>query len=140
MLPTRLVFIKPAFIYQHLLGVKINCLQKKWREPEKITDVPVHVERVTCLVRRKYTRLQGILPIQLVTARKNDDLAPVDKISIICCALNTLSVYCASSSKYLDPFGVYQYSIRCHGKKMSGDWQLRIHKLYGLYFHSICSM
>lgn len=41
------------------------------------------MEIVTCLVRRKYTRLQGILPIQLVTARKNDDLAPVDKIAII---------------------------------------------------------
>ena len=58
----------------------------------KIANVRIHVERVIGLVRRKYSILQGILPIQLVTARRGDDLAPIDKIiTTICCALTNLS-------------------------------------------------
>ena len=60
-------------------------------ETRKIANVRIHVERVIGLVRRKYTILQGILPIQLVTARQGDDLAPIDKIAIVCCALTNLS-------------------------------------------------
>ena len=60
-------------------------------ETRKIANVRIHVERVIGLVCRKYTILQGILPIQLVTARQGDDLAPIDKIAIVCCALTKLS-------------------------------------------------
>ncbi|XP_068680166.1 uncharacterized protein [Montipora foliosa] len=59
-------------------------------ETRKIANVRIHVERVIGLVRRKYTILEGILPIQLVTARRGDNLAPIDKIAIICCALTNL--------------------------------------------------
>ena len=65
-------------------------------ETRKIANVRIHVfdvERVIVigLVCRKYTILQEILPIQLVTARRGDDLAPIDKIAIVCCALTNLS-------------------------------------------------
>ena len=49
------------------------------------------MERVIGLVRRKYSILQGIFPIQLVTAWQGGDLAPIDIIAIICCALTNLS-------------------------------------------------
>ena len=64
---------------------------KEVEETRKIANVRIHVERVIGLVRRKYSILQGILPIQLVTARRGGDLAPIDKIAIICCALTNLS-------------------------------------------------
>lgn len=60
-------------------------------ETRKIANVRIHVERVIGLVRRKYTILQGTLPIQLLTARQGDDLAPTDKIAIVCCVLTNLS-------------------------------------------------
>ena len=60
-------------------------------ETRKIANVRIHVERVIGLVWRKYTTLQGILPIQLVTAEQGDDVAPIAKIAIICSALTNLS-------------------------------------------------
>ena len=60
-------------------------------ETRKFANVRIHVERVIGLVRRKYTILQGTLPIQLLTARRGDDLVPTDKIAIVCCALTNLS-------------------------------------------------
>lgn len=60
-------------------------------ETRKIANVRIHVERVIGLVRRKYTILQGTLPIQLLTARQGDDFAPTDKIAIVCCVLTNLS-------------------------------------------------
>ena len=64
---------------------------KDVEETRKIANVRIHVERVIGLVRRKFTMLQSILPVALVTARKGDNLAPIDKIAIICCALTNLS-------------------------------------------------
>lgn len=64
---------------------------KDVEETRKIANVRIHVERVIGLVRRKFTMLQSILPVALVTARQGDNLAPIDKIAIICCALTNLS-------------------------------------------------
>ena len=60
-------------------------------QTRKIANVRIHVERVIGLVRRKYTILQCILPIQTITARPGDTLAPIDKIANVCCALTNLS-------------------------------------------------
>ncbi|XP_022791695.1 uncharacterized protein LOC111330949 isoform X2 [Stylophora pistillata] len=60
-------------------------------QTRKIANVRIHVERVIGLVHRKYTILQEILPIQLVTVRQGDDLAPIDKIAATCCALTNIS-------------------------------------------------
>ncbi|XP_066303870.1 uncharacterized protein [Branchiostoma lanceolatum] len=57
----------------------------------KIANVRIHVERVIGLVRRKYTILQSTLPIPLVKSKPNDALAPIDKITRVCCALTNLS-------------------------------------------------
>ena len=64
---------------------------KDVEETRKIANVRIHAERVIGLVRRKYTILQGTLPIQLLTAQRGDDLAPTDKIAIVCCVLTNLS-------------------------------------------------
>ena len=73
-------------------GIYSRLPAKEVEETRKIANVRIHVERIIGLVRRKYSILQGILPIQLVTARRGDDLAPIDKvIAIICCALTNLS-------------------------------------------------
>ncbi|XP_022806305.1 uncharacterized protein LOC111343402 [Stylophora pistillata] len=60
-------------------------------ETRKIANVRIHVERVIGLVRRKYTILQTILPIEFVTARHGKAEAPIDKIARVCCALTNLS-------------------------------------------------
>lgn len=54
-----------------------NCLQRKKRRQGKL-QWRIHVERVIGLVRREYTILQGILPIQIVKVKQGGDLAPVD--------------------------------------------------------------
>ncbi|XP_035678171.1 uncharacterized protein LOC118416983 isoform X1 [Branchiostoma floridae] len=57
----------------------------------KIANVRIHVERVIGLVRRKYSVLQSTLPIPLVKSKPGDALAPIDKITRVCCALTNLS-------------------------------------------------
>jgi len=57
----------------------------------KIANVRIHVERVIGLVRRKYSILQSILPIESVMAKEGQRLAPIDKIARVCCALTNLS-------------------------------------------------
>ena len=60
-------------------------------ETRKIANVRIHVERVIGLVRRKYVILQSILPTELVKAKPGESLAPIDKITRVCCALTNLS-------------------------------------------------
>ncbi|XP_028515656.1 uncharacterized protein LOC114575292 [Exaiptasia diaphana] len=60
-------------------------------ETRKIANVRIHVERVIGLVRRKYTILQTILPIEFVSAKQGQTEAPIDKIARVCCALTNLS-------------------------------------------------
>ena len=56
----------------------------------KIASVRIHVERVIGLLRRKYKILQGILPIDLLIKKDTNDLASIDKIIVVCCALTNL--------------------------------------------------
>ena len=60
-------------------------------DTRKIANVRIHVERVIGLVRRKYTILQSILPVEMVTSKRNENMAPIDKVAIVCCALTNLS-------------------------------------------------
>lgn len=71
----------------------------------KIANVRIHVERVIGLVRRKYIILQSILPIETITAKTGDRLAPIDKIVSVCCALTNLS-------DSIIPFDWYQLLCR----------------------------
>jgi len=53
-----------------------------------IANVRIHVERVIGCVRQKYSILQGTLPIDFVSKRKEDDTPIIDRIVRVCCALN----------------------------------------------------
>lgn len=67
----------------------------------KIAHLRIHVERVIGLLRRKYTILQSVLPIEMLTKRSDNDKAPIDEIVGVCCALTNLSksiVVCPGSS------------------------------------------
>ena len=58
-------------------------------ETRKIANVCIHVERVIGLVRRKYLLLQSrALPIEYMYTAPGQTLALIDKIGIVCCALN----------------------------------------------------
>ena len=55
-----------------------------------IANVRIHVEHVIGSVWQKYPILQGTLPIDFVSKRKQDDIPLIDRIVRICCALNNL--------------------------------------------------
>jgi len=55
-----------------------------------IANVRNHVERVIGSVRQRYTILQGILPIDLLSSRKGKEIPLVDRMIHVCCALNNL--------------------------------------------------
>ena len=55
-----------------------------------IANVRIHIERVIGCVRQKYSILQGTLPIDFVTVRKEESSPQVDRIVRVCCALNNL--------------------------------------------------
>jgi hypothetical protein len=55
-----------------------------------IAHLRIHVERVIGLVRRKYRILKSILPVEHLTVREGQELAPIDKIVGVCCALTNL--------------------------------------------------
>ena len=52
-----------------------------------IANVRIHVERVIGLVRQKYSILRGILPIEFLSTKPNENSPPIDKIIRICCSL-----------------------------------------------------
>ena len=56
----------------------------------KIASSRVHVERVIGNVRRKYTILQGTLPVDYLTKSKDSGLTAIDKLVTVCCALTNL--------------------------------------------------
>ena len=56
----------------------------------KIASLRVHVERVIGNVRRKYTSLQGTLPVDYLTKPKDSSITTIDKIVTVCCALTNL--------------------------------------------------
>ena len=108
-------------LYQAHLQIPAFTIGKKQLSAEeveqtrKIANVRIHVERMIGLVRRKYTIFQEILPIQLVTARQGDDLAPIDKSAVACCALTNISECLCLLIRVFRPFvGVsifYQLSL-----------------------------
>lgn len=56
---------------------------------KKIASLRIHVERVIGQLRQKFQILKGVLPLELLN-NSNDDVAPIDKIVHVCCALVNL--------------------------------------------------
>jgi len=54
----------------------------------ELSIVRIHVERIIGVLKQKYTILQGVLPISLITNYANDDNGTtIDKIVKVCSAL-----------------------------------------------------
>ena len=71
---------------------KSQLSQKEVEFSQKLARVRIYVERVICLLKNKYTILQGILPITIIR-HKNDteEFSNLDKILVTCAALTNLS-------------------------------------------------
>ena len=53
----------------------------------ELSSVRIHVERVIGQLKQKYTILQGVLPISLISDNDHDvDVTVTDKIVKVCCA------------------------------------------------------
>ncbi|XP_068204708.1 uncharacterized protein [Palaemon carinicauda] len=57
----------------------------------KIANVRIHVERVIGCVRQRYSILNGPMPLDFLTCSGPGKKTLVDKLVVICCALNNLS-------------------------------------------------
>jgi len=52
----------------------------------ELSIVRIHVERIIGVLKQKYTILQGVLPISLISDNKSDTNSTIDKIVKVCCA------------------------------------------------------
>ena len=60
-------------------------------ETRKIAHLRIHVERVIGLVRNKYHILQNVMPVEFLTKKPGHNVAQIDEIVHVCCALTNLS-------------------------------------------------
>lgn len=57
----------------------------------ELSMVRIHVERVIGVLKQKFTILQCVLPIVLISSNSNDDdVCTIDKLVRVCCALVNL--------------------------------------------------
>ena len=71
---------------------KKQLTQKEFEVSQKISRLRIHVERVIGLLKNKYTILQYVLPVLLVSHKDNDDsYSTLDKLIVICASLTNLS-------------------------------------------------
>ena len=61
-------------------------IERSW----KLASVRVHVERVIGLLRKKYTILQSILPLDYLMKKDGINLTTIDKIAVIRSALTNM--------------------------------------------------
>ena len=56
----------------------------------RLASVRVHVELFIGLLRKKYTILQGILPLDYLIKKDGINLTTIDKIAVVCTALTNM--------------------------------------------------
>ena len=98
LLPGDLVLADRGFTIQELLmsrhvNIAIPAFTRG-KEHGVIANVRIHVERIIGLLRRKYTILGGILPIDFLMCTPNGSqevsVPLIDRILNVCCALVNL--------------------------------------------------
>ena len=87
--------------YRHVYGrnqnASIHTREKQLDKMEvdwsrELSLVRIHIERVMGVLKQKYTILQNVLPVQFCDASAyDDDLAIIDKVVHVCCALTNLT-------------------------------------------------
>jgi len=77
----------------HTRGKKKLSLEEVERS-KRLSRVCIHVERVTGLLKQKYTILEGPLPVNLIKHKSDGEYAIVDKILTVCAA----QIYCECHS------------------------------------------
>ena len=70
---------------------KEQLSREEVEKSRQISRVRIHVERVIGHLRKKYTILQGTLPITLIKKHSYTDVPTIDKILIVTAALTNLS-------------------------------------------------
>ena len=71
---------------------KSQLTQREVEFSQRLARVRIHVERVIGLMKNKYTILQGILPITVISHKHDtEDFSNLDKILVTCAALTNLS-------------------------------------------------
>ena len=71
---------------------KKQLSQQEVETSQKIARVRIHVERVIGSLKNKYTILQDVLPVSLVSHKSKDDsFCTLDKLIVVCASLTKLS-------------------------------------------------
>ncbi len=76
---------------------KKQLSQKEAETSKQLSRVRIHVERVIGQVKNRYTILRRPLSISVIKHKDDQDIANIDKILLVCCALTNLG----------DPYIVY---------------------------------
>ena len=70
---------------------KKQLTQKEVETSKQLSRVRIHIERVIGLLKNKYLILRGPIPISVLKHSKDTEVANIDKILTVCCALINLS-------------------------------------------------
>jgi len=73
---------------QPLLEAVPSCLIEETR---KLANLRMHIERVIGTTRQKYSILMSCMPYNFLKSNCSDDKPPIDKIVLVCSALNNCS-------------------------------------------------
>ena len=69
---------------------KEQLSQKDTEMSKELSRVRIHVERVIGLIKNRYTILKGTLSISMIKHKGDEDVANIDKLLLVCCALTNL--------------------------------------------------
>ena len=83
---------RQPFIFHPLQEVVRNFPQWIIENARKLANVCIHIEHVIGATHQRYAILMSCMPINFLKAKNPGDIPPIDKIILICSALNNLCV------------------------------------------------